>query len=275
MKKSKLQIQVNKCELAIVLDDPEALNAIGPTMAAELLGVLEKIKFEKGMLRFEGQELKILSLRAKPMEIKNSKQSETRTPVWGSGGNLKELKKIDTPEEASRYSENMTRVCNYLERLPIPSYCLIDGRVLGGHVELALSCDQVILTERSSLEFRQLKMGLILGYGVSERLVKRLGFQRLMKALLGTEVWTSTQSLEWGAAANVCADWASLIDEFSKIKETVLEMQSPVIHALKSQLVGDVSFEDVSALTLAQCQSVSAFGCIWKNPKHLKALSQI
>jgi enoyl-CoA hydratase/carnithine racemase len=242
-------------------------------MAAELLQLLAKIETTAESVSFEGAPLKLISLRAAPLNSKALEAGKVNaTPVWGAGGNLKELSKVDSPREAYQYSEAMTRVCNYFAHLPLFTFCLVDGRVLGGHVELALSCDQLLMTDHSTLEFRQLKMGLILGYGVSQRLVGRLGYQRVTRALLGSEIWSASQCMEYNAASVVSGDWESLLKNFNLLKENLENLESSVVAALKRQLTGLSGLGNPSDISVEQCRSVESMSRIWKNPSHKRAL---
>jgi enoyl-CoA hydratase len=71
-----------------------------------------------------------------------------------------------------------------LERLPIPSVAIINGYAFGGGLELALACTFRIATRNAKMGLPEIKLGLIPGYGGTQRLPRAVGEPRAMEMIL-------------------------------------------------------------------------------------------
>lgn len=65
-------------------------------------------------------------------------------------------------------------VMNELEALPVPVIARVQGFALGGGMELALACDIIVVSERAKLGLPEVKLGLMPGFGGTQRLLKRV-----------------------------------------------------------------------------------------------------
>jgi enoyl-CoA hydratase len=71
-----------------------------------------------------------------------------------------------------------------LERLPVPSVAVIHGYAFGGGLELALACTFRIATLKAKLGLPEIKLGLIPGYGGTQRLPRLIGEARALDMIL-------------------------------------------------------------------------------------------
>jgi enoyl-CoA hydratase len=65
-------------------------------------------------------------------------------------------------------------VMNEFEALPVPVIARVQGFALGGGLELALACDIIVASERAKLGLPEVKLGLMPGFGGTQRLLKRI-----------------------------------------------------------------------------------------------------
>ena len=96
-------------------------------------------------------------------------------------------------------------VFNVIENSPKPILAAINGFALGGGLELALACHLRIASTKAKLGLPELSLGLIPGYGGTQRLSKLIGKSKAMEfILLGTQI-TPEQALSTGLVNEVVA----------------------------------------------------------------------
>ena len=92
-----------------------------------------------------------------------------------SGGDLRELRGKNSPQEAERFSELGFALCRALTELPFPVVCALPGPAIGGGAELALACDMRVADVRAKISFKQVRMGVTTAWGTVPRLVALVG----------------------------------------------------------------------------------------------------
>ena len=92
-----------------------------------------------------------------------------------------------------------------IEQCPKPVICAVDGYCLGGGFEILLACDLVFATNRASFGFPEAKLGIIPGFGGTQRATCRLGAARAKEmAMTGRRIDADT-ALSWGLINRVVA----------------------------------------------------------------------
>jgi len=71
-----------------------------------------------------------------------------------------------------------------LDKLPIPSVAIINGYAFGGGLELALACTFRIATKNAKMGLPEIKLGLIPGYGGTQRLPRAIGEARALEMIM-------------------------------------------------------------------------------------------
>ncbi len=100
-----------------------------------------------------------------------------------AGADIKELAALDPRglEEASRFGQ---RVFAMFERSPKPVIAAVNGFALGGGCELALACHIRLASENAVLGLPEVGLGLIPGYGGTQRLPRLVGRGRALELVL-------------------------------------------------------------------------------------------
>ena len=125
-----------------------------------------------------------------------------------AGADIQELTGRSLAEE-KRGAELGQRVFLMLDRLKIPSIALINGYAFGGGLELALACTFRLATPKSKMGLPELTLGLIPGYGGTQRLPRLIGESRAMEMILTAQTLTAQEALDWGVI-NRIVDTSSL-----------------------------------------------------------------
>jgi enoyl-CoA hydratase len=116
--------------------------------------------------------------------------------IFIAGADLKELANADpaNPGPTRAFIELGLRVLETLEALPFPTVAVIDGAALGGGLEVALACDFRLCGSSPKLQLGapEIKLGLIPGWGGTQRLPRLVGVEEAIDRLLSGESYDAT-----------------------------------------------------------------------------------
>jgi enoyl-CoA hydratase len=107
------------------------------------------------------------------------------------------------PVEARLFAELGHRVMERLERLPIPTVAAVNGYALGGGCELALACDLVYASEKARFGQPEVSLGIIPGFGGTQRLTRRVGPSRALEMVMTGDTYDAARAKEFGLALDV------------------------------------------------------------------------
>jgi enoyl-CoA hydratase len=100
-----------------------------------------------------------------------------------AGADITELRNRDTMSN-KRGAEKGQAVFTKLTELPIPSVAVINGFAFGGGLELAMACTFRIATPAAKMGLPEIKLGLIPGYGGTQRLPRLVGEARALEMVM-------------------------------------------------------------------------------------------
>jgi len=105
--------------------------------------------------------------------------------------------------EGHAYSRLGHDVLLRLEALPVPVIAAVDGVALGGGLELALACDLIVASERARFGQPEINLGLIPGFGGTQRLVRRIGQARARELIYLGHTISAEEALRIGLVTRV------------------------------------------------------------------------
>lgn len=85
-----------------------------------------------------------------------------------------------------------------IERFPVPVVAAVNGFALGGGCELAMACHLRVATENARFGQPEVNLGLIPGYGGTQRLVRYVGKTKAMELLLTADIIGSVEAHQLG-----------------------------------------------------------------------------
>jgi enoyl-CoA hydratase len=100
--------------------------------------------------------------------------------------------------ETKRGAERGQAVLAKLGRLPMPSVAIINGYAFGGGLELALACTFRLATPNAKMALPEVKLGLIPGYGGTQRLPRLIGEARALEMILTGKSIDAATASAWG-----------------------------------------------------------------------------
>jgi enoyl-CoA hydratase len=137
-----------------------------------------------------------------------------------AGADINELA-VQTPAAGKEFALGGQAVFNEIERFPKPVIAAINGYALGGGCELAMACTFRIASENAMLGQPEVKLGIIPGYGGSQRLPRLVGKGRAMQILLTGEMITAPEAFRIGLVNQVVAP-AELIPAAEAIGKKIM-----------------------------------------------------
>lgn len=150
----------------ITLNRPAKLNALSTQVLGELLAVLRELD---GLPRHTGHA-DVDRPRAVVLTGAGDK-------AFAAGADVEEMATMSA-EQALAYSELGLEVTGFMERCSLPIIAAVQGFALGGGSELALAADFIVAAENAVFGQPEVKLGLMPGFGGTQRLARRVGIAR-------------------------------------------------------------------------------------------------
>jgi enoyl-CoA hydratase len=121
---------------------------------------------------------------------------------FSGGADINAMMKMDRAE-ASAFSSKGQAVANLLERIPLPVIVAVNGFCFGGGSELSQACDFIIASEDAMFGQPEILIGVIPGWGGSQRLSRLVGAARARRWIMTGEKVPARTAWEWGLVDQV------------------------------------------------------------------------
>lgn len=122
--------------------------------------------------------------------------------VFCAGADLKERKGMNVAQ-SREFVQRLRQTFNNLEDLPIPTIAAIEGKALGGGMELALALDMRVAGDGAVVGFPETGLAIIPGAGGTVRAPAVLGVSRALELILTAEQVSAQRALEFGLVNRV------------------------------------------------------------------------
>lgn len=142
--------------------------------------------------------------------------------AFSAGADLDELAGLD-PVDRRALLERGQRVMRSLETLGTPTVAAVEGYALGGGFELAMSCTLLVASESARFSLPEVSLGLIPGYGGTQRLSKAVGRQAALKMMLTGERIDAACAHELGLLCQPPTSDADLLEAAGTLAERISE----------------------------------------------------
>lgn len=158
----------------------EVINQVG---VVTLDNPNEKVnKLSSAFLRAFGEFLDALDHHS----IKVLLIQSTKPGIFIAGADISEINAIHTKEDGFEKARLGQKIIGKLEQLSVPSIAVINGACLGGGTELALACTYRVVTDnpRTLIGLPEVNLGIIPGFGGTQRLPRLIGLNRALPLIL-------------------------------------------------------------------------------------------
>jgi enoyl-CoA hydratase / 3-hydroxyacyl-CoA dehydrogenase len=170
-------------EIAIAWLDRPPANSISPDVVQALTRLWETI---------DGRVRALVFASANPK-------------LFCAGADIKAFTTMDA-DGGRRLVDEMHAFLEGIERSPIVTIAAVGGAALGGGCELAMACDFRIAAQSASFGQPEIKLGIIPGFGGTQRLPRLIGEARALEMNLTGDSISAERALAWGLANEVVAD---------------------------------------------------------------------
>ena len=107
---------------------------------------------------------------------------------------------------AYEFSEIGQTLMNAVDQFPAPVYAAVEGYCMGGGLDLALACDHRVASPNAVFGHRGAALGLITGWGGTQRLPRLLGKGRALQMFVAAETIMAPQASDIGLVDTIAAD---------------------------------------------------------------------
>ena len=137
---------------------------------------------------------------AKPLPAEEGKRPKPNAFV--AGADISEFVGMDSVATKIKFTNNAVEA---LWGLTKPTIAMVDGFALAGGCEVACSCDIRIASERAKFGTPEINLGLIPGYGATQRLAKLIGYGKTLEMVMTGEMVDAHEAKSIGLVNHVCS----------------------------------------------------------------------
>lgn len=145
---------------------------------------------------------------------------------------------IDSPIIARDDAQIGQYLTNMIERLPKPVIAAVNGAAMGGGLEIILSCDLCIASEKALLGLPEVKLGLIPGWGGTQRVTRTTGKKGAMQLVLLGEPVTAQEAYRLGLVNKVVPGEQLMDEALILAKKMIRNSPFAMAQAKKAVLAG-------------------------------------
>ena len=223
----------------VTIHRPDALNALNEIVIAELSRVFHQV-----------QEDAPAKVRAVVLTGAGK--------AFVAGADIKAMAEMGEAD-ARAFASAGHAVGEMIAALPVPVLAAVNGFALGGGCELALACDFIYASSKAKFGQPEVNLGVIPGFGGTQRLARRVGVARCMELCLTGEMIRADEALRIGLA-NKVFEPEELVEAALKVGETIAS-KGPLAVAKAKQVIHRGADEPLPA---ANALEVEAFAALFE-----------
>lgn len=150
------------------------------------------------------------------------------------GADIAEMSNM-TESEAKEFSSLGNLAFSKIEFLRFPVIAAVNGYALGGGCELALACDIILASEKAVFAQPEVSLGVIPGFGGTQRLAMRVGLGRAKKMIFTGEYVKAKEAFDRGLADQLVQP-ENLMEEATALAAKIASQPAGAIFAAKAAI---------------------------------------
>lgn len=169
--------------MTITINRPDKMNALNKDVIGDLGKALEEV--------YDNDE------------VKSAVITGAGAKAFVAGADISEFTDLDGTGGAALGQRGADLVFNKIENCPKPIIAAVNGFALGGGCELAMACHFRIASENARFGQPEVNLGLIPGYGGTQRLVQLIGKGKAMELLITADIIKADEAKTLGLVNHV------------------------------------------------------------------------
>ena len=222
-----LLTSIENSVLTITINRPEKLNALNKNVFTDLDKALDDIE--------------------KNPEIRSVIITGAGSKAFVAGADISEFGDLNK-EQAMTMAQRGQDIFLKIERSNKPIIAAVNGFALGGGCELSMACHFRIASETAKFGQPEVNLGLIPGYGGTQRLVQLIGKGRALELLMSGNIIDANTALQYGLVNDVVKQ-EDLLTKAKSILETI-NSKAPLAVAACIQTANAVYDETINGFEL-------------------------
>lgn len=210
MNYSNIILEVDGSILTITINRPSKLNALNKATIEELHQAIKEADSDP--------DCKVIILTG------------SGEKAFVAGADISEFSDFDVERGSELAREGQAQLFNFIENSSTPVIAAINGFALGGGLELAMAAHFRIASEQAKMGLPEVSLGVIPGYGGTQRLPQLIGKGRAMELVMTAGMITAEKALAYGLVNHVCT-LEELMPLAEKIAGKILNNSSSAIAA--------------------------------------------
>ena len=232
---------LSESTLLITLNRPEALNALNTATLNELNKAFDKVYDDP--------------------DIRGVIITGSGEKAFVAGADISEFSKVNELN-ARKFAETGQEIFSQIERCPKPVIAAVNGFALGGGCELAMACHIRIATPNAKFGQPEVNLGIIPGYGGTQRLTQLIGKGHALELMMTGEMITAERAQQLGLVNYMVTSHEELMSKSREILFTIFEKApiaiSSVIESVNAYFQEGDGYQ-TEANCFSHCVSTSDF----------------
>lgn len=177
----------------MTIDRPDKLNALNADVMASLKAVCAWME--------EADDVRVLVVSGAPPNAP-PEGKRAKPHAFVAGADITEFAGAGSEVIRKRFTDNAVEA---LWNLSKPTIAMVDGFALGGGCEVACSCDIRVASDRSTFGTPEINLGLIPGYGATQRLERLVGYGKAHEMIMTGDMVPAEEAHRIGLVNHVVA----------------------------------------------------------------------
>ncbi|KFD39883.1 enoyl-CoA hydratase/isomerase family protein [Schleiferia thermophila] len=217
-----LIIQKSDRYALVTINRPEKLNALNTSTIQELHTVLQELVDDK--------EVRVVVLTGAGHK------------AFVAGADIAEFASFGVEEGMNLASKGQELLFDFIANYPKPVIAAVNGYALGGGLELAMACHMRIASNNAKLGLPEVTLGLIPGYGGTQRLAQLVGKGKALEMILTASMISADEALSWGLVNKVTSQ-EELLDMAIEVAAAMAKNSSSALTAAIRAVNAGYAFE--------------------------------